>query len=371
MKIALCGGHLTPALAVLDYIREQQPQDAVIFIGRHYSQDLNKQLSHEAAEVEQRAVPFVAYQAPRLNSTSIWQQLTLPIRMIGAIARGVVILLRHRPDVFLSFGGYLALPLTVSCNVLRIPVVTHEQTRAVGVANQIIGRLAKKIALTDKSSAKFFPQAKVVVTGNPLRTQLFKPQPKPNWVTSTTTKPILYITGGNQGSEILNTVTQQSLRSLAAQWLVIHQCGSPTQRRNYRQELEQARKQLPGTQQSQYVIKEWISEAELGWIYQHAQVVISRAGANTVSELIAHRLPAVLVPLPFSHHDEQLLNAAHMKELGGAEIILQKDLTSTQLLKTLQVVKKYQKTMRQQLAQVKPNLSASAKIYDLLTAVTQ
>jgi len=371
MKIALCGGHLTPALAVMDFVLAEHPEDTVMFIGRQFSQVATQQLSHEATEVEKRQVAFLAFSAPRFNHTPSLQHLLLIPQILIATVSGFFIFLKHRPDVFLSFGGYLALPLTVACTILGIPVVTHEQTKAVGFANQVIARLAQKVALANESSLKYVPKEKAIVTGNPLRPGLFKNQPRPTWLSSPITKPILYITGGNQGSEILNTTTQKALRSLVSYWFVIHQCGNQTQRRNYKQELEQARKQLPGTQHAHYVIKEWITEEEMGWIYQHAQVVISRAGANTVSELMAHHLPSILIPLPFAHHDEQLLNAQQMKEIGGAEIILQKDLTAANLLKTLQLLKKYHKTMAEHLTQVKTDVKASQKLYDILVSVTK
>lgn len=370
MKIAVCGGHLTPALAIIEYLQTHSSEDEVVFIGRQYSQDNLKQISHEARETAERKVPFFALNAPRLNAGLNWQSLVFIPHFIWAVITSFYLLLQIKPHVFLSFGGYVALPLSIAAAILRIPIVTHEQTRATGFSNQFIARLAQKVAISYPQSQKYFSAAKTVVTGNPLRTALFKPAPKPTWVPKSA-KPLLYITGGNQGSEILNMTTQHALRTLVANWLVIHQCGNPTLRRNYKTELEQSRKQLPATQQGNYVVKEWISEEELAWIYQHATMVVSRAGANTVSELIAHQLPAILIPLPFAHHDEQLLNAQYMSELGGAEIIHQKDLTPAKLLKTISTVKKYQKTLKINLAKIATNLDGAPKLFAVLKSVVK
>lgn len=371
MKIVISGGHLTPALAMIDHIQAQHPTDVLYFIGRRYSQDKNKQLSNEAKEVEQRGVKFFSYSAPKLGQNTPVATVLLAPRMVKATLAALWFFIRHRPDVFLSFGGYLAVPLAVAAAILGIPTVTHEQTKAAGFANQLIAKVARKVALSDAESKSFFPSGKTILTGNPLRPKLFEKQPTPAWYPSGISKPILYITGGNQGSEILNTTTQHVLRNLVSQWFVIHQCGNATQRWNYKAELEHQRKQLPTTLQKHYVVNEWVSEEELGWIYQHATVAIGRAGANTVAELIAHRLPAILVPLPFAHHDEQYKNAEYMKNLGGAEIILQKDLTTDYLLKTLNVMKKYHRTMRMHLAEVSNDQKSAEKLYSVLSSVVK
>lgn len=370
MKILISGGHLTPALAVIDYIQDQHPETKIIFVGRKFSQDKLKQPSNEAQEVKKREVPFVTLNAPRMSHDL---PLNLVLRLpafILATCSAINILLTQKPTVFLSFGGYLALPLALACYLLRIPIVTHEQTKAAGLANQIIGKLAQKVAISHSSSGRYFQAKKTILTGNPLRAALFKTQKRPNWLPTAPNKPLLYITGGNQGSEIINSITQQALRPLLSQWFVVHQCGNPTSQRNYKAELEQSFQRLSATLRGSYIVREWVNENELAWLYQHASVVISRAGANTVAELIAHHLPAILIPLPFARHDEQALNAQYMADLGGAEVLPQKELNSVTLLKKLAVVKKYHSTMKQHLSDTQTPADAAAKLYQVLIDVT-
>lgn len=369
MKLVISGGHLTPALALIDYIQAKHPETEIVFVGRRLSQDKLNQVSHEAQEAEQRGLTFVELKAPRMNRDVPLNLVLNTPAFTAATYKALGILLKYKPDIFLSFGGYLALPLAIASHMLRIPIVTHEQTRTAGLANQLIGKLAKKIAVSDTSSTKYFDAKKVVVTGNPLRTVLFETQKRPTWLKSTPNRPLLYITGGNQGSEIINSITQQSLRPLLSQWFVVHQCGNPTSQRNYKVELEQSVQRLSPNLRNNYVVREWVSDTELGWLYQHASVVISRAGANTVAELIAHHLPSILIPLPFARHDEQALNAQYMAELGGAEVLNQKDLNSESLLKKLSLVKKYHATMTHHLENVPPPTDASEKLYDVLSMV--
>lgn len=371
MKILIPGGHLTPALAFIDYLRVAHPSEEILFCGRQFSQDRLKQKSQEKAEVSQRNIPFIYYSAPRWDHTSLVAKVLYPFSLFKAVGRAFAILLRHRPSIVLSFGGYLAVPIAVAAYVLRIPVVTHEQTRSLGVATRLIGRMAKKIALTYPETADGLSKKKVVVTGNPLRTGLFATQPKPSWLEGEIDKPIVYVTGGNQGSEIINVTVQQALRGLVKEWIVIHQCGNPTQNRKYKYELDQAKRKLSANLQRNYVVREWLSEAELGWIYQHATAVVSRAGANTVQELAAHHLPSVLIPLPFAHGDEQLLNAKFLADKGGALLIPQKDLSLNSLQAALAKIFKYHRSMTSKLKQLVIPTDAPVKLYQVLQAVCE
>lgn len=369
MKIIIPGGHLTPALAFIDYVKAHHPDDELVFCGRLYSQDRLKQKSQEKNEVSKRDIPFVVFSAPRWDHASLVAKMLYPFLLIGAFFQAATILWREKPSVILSFGGYLAIPLVMAAVLLGIPVVTHEQTRTIGLANTFIARLAKKIALSYPESAAGLPLTKVVVTGNPLRLALFSSQPRPSWLSTKSEKPIVYITGGNQGSEIINVTVQQSLKVLTKDWLIIHQCGNPTQNRHYRQELEQARLRLPVSLQPNYVAREWLSEEEVGWVYQHATAVVSRAGANTVLELAAHRLPSILIPLPFAHGDEQTINARYLADKGGAIVLTQKELNSDSLPASLAQLFKFRRSMKTKLNELVVQSDAPAKLYQVVSSV--
>jgi UDP-N-acetylglucosamine--N-acetylmuramyl-(pentapeptide) pyrophosphoryl-undecaprenol N-acetylglucosamine transferase len=371
MKILISGGHLTPALAVIDYIQAHHPEDEVVFVGRLYSQDKLKQQSQEYNEITKRNIEFVTFSGPRLRSPQVIDRARYVSTMLPSIWRAIQVVKDVNPDVYLSFGSYVAVPFAIAAAIHKVPIVTHEQTRAVGEATKFIARFAQKIAISHESSRPYLPSSKVVVTGNPIRTQLFKKQSRPEWIKAEPKKPVLFITGGNQGSEILNTIVQQSLRQLVKQWFVIHQCGGATSHRNYLRELEQTQGNLPQTVRGDYVAKEWVSESELGWIYQNATAVVARSGANTTQELAAMQLPAILIPLPFAHYDEQTLNAKWLSEGGGAILLPQKELNPETLVAQTQKVGRYSKSMRQKLKQFAVLRDGSEKVYQLLRSVAR
>lgn len=370
MKVLISGGHLTPALAVIDYAREHFPEDQFVFAGRLYSQPKLKQRSWEKQEVSKRDVPFVAFHSPKLDGQPPWRLPLTLINLMGAVGRARQLLTQYKPDIFVSFGGFLGLPLAIAAKTLGIPVLTHEQTRTGGVANQWIARFADVVAISFPESKKYFPSQKVQLTGNPLRTSLFiKHTPEPEWLTSPhPSKPLLYVTGGNQGSQCINILVQEALPQILEDWWVIHQCGSPTNLMNYKKSLEKTRSKLPRSLQDDYYIREWVTERELAWIYQHAGGVLTRSGANTVSELVAAALPAVFIPLPQAHHDEQRLNAEAVVEAGAGLLLPQKEASVETLVETLKTFKKKMRTMQRHAEALQDNLPAdpTTQLYQLI-----
>lgn len=369
MKILITGGHLTPALAFIDYLHSSQKETSVVFAGREFSREKDKQPSREKIEVTARNVPFITFQAPKSAENPVSTMLKLP-QFLSALSKAYLILAKQKPDVFLSFGGYLAVPFAVAAWMQQIPVVTHEQTRAAGISNQFIGKFAKKIAISYTDSKKFFPTSKTVVTGNLIRKQLTnKVVERPKWYTSQSELPLLYITGGSQGSEIINTCVSQMLPRLLKDWQIIHQCGAASSNRSYFSELQRRKQALTKPQQARYFIREWIIEPELAWMYKQATAVISRAGANTTQELAYHCVPSVLIPLPFSHHQEQQLNAEALAKVGGALIIQQKSLTVDTLTQALETIKSKNNAFRRKLKDTSVKLDADKKLYNVLLKV--
>jgi UDP-N-acetylglucosamine--N-acetylmuramyl-(pentapeptide) pyrophosphoryl-undecaprenol N-acetylglucosamine transferase len=350
MKIILTGGHLTPALAYIEYCKKNDSNAELFFFGRTFSQSNKQQKSVEKETVTAFDVPFYSIDTPKLTLWLPWKIVVFLFEYILSILKTVQHLIKIKPDCILSFGGYLAVPIALLGYILRIPIVTHEQTVTAGRANLFIGSLAKKIAISYEQSKHYFPSRKVVVTGNPIRSSLLTPQKeKPKWLITQSKKPILYITGGNQGSHIVNTVTKQIIRQLTRDFVVIHACGRQTTTINYEQELQQAARKLPSTHQGRYFVRTWISTEDLGWILHNACLAISRAGANSIQELTVTQVPSLLVPLPFSYNNEQMLNAKTMAETGGAVVVAQKDFTPEMVLQTIKKMFATHKAMKRKL----------------------
>jgi len=356
----------------IEYIVKNHLKDKVVFLGRLYSKQEHKQLSQEKTEVEKLGVKFIPFNSVKLSENNFLSKIkSVPLLLLKTITTTLIIT-KEKPDVFVSFGGYLALPIALACWIMRIPIITHEQTRSVGVANLIISKFANKIAVSYKDSMKYFPKSRTKLTGNLIRSSILEQNKTlPSWLKKKPLKPILYITGGSQGSEIINRTVAQILKPLLKNWYVIHQCGKPTGSMNYKKELRLIRSKLSQANQANYKIIEWISREELSWIYSNAKGVISRAGANTTEEIALHKLPSVLIPLPFSHNDEQLKNAQALSDNKQAILLEQKNLTPEVLLEASELIKKYHRKFSRNLQLFSKINNPEKKLYQLTKSVAK
>jgi|GEM_PF-259949 len=373
MKILISGGHLTPALAFIDYATKQG-KDECIFVGRHYTQADRGQKSHEEDEVRSRNVRFIPFDSGKFSASSPLQLFTLSFRLPIAVLKSLEIFGREKPDIFLSFGGYLALPLAFAAFLRGTPIVTHEQTHVVGIANKLIAKIATAVAVGYKDTLLLFPAKKTVWVGNPLRRNILNPHPQtPKWTINYGAKPILYITGGSQGSQFINMLVLQTLPQLTQEWYVVHQCGSPTKTMKYKEELEKRKKTLPASQQKYYFVSEWFTEEEQAWLYRNASAILSRAGANTVQEILAFGKPAIFIPLPHAHDDEQLRNAQVVVDAGAGMVIAQKNINASTFLLVLAQFKRRYQTLRKNARQHQKeyDIHADQRLYDLVKQVWQ
>jgi UDP-N-acetylglucosamine--N-acetylmuramyl-(pentapeptide) pyrophosphoryl-undecaprenol N-acetylglucosamine transferase len=368
-KILISGGHLTPALAMIDFIQDKHPDVSLVFAGRKYSQPTLKQESQEKKSVTQRKVKFIEFNAPAIRTTLV-SKLSFPFAFVESYFRALYLMIKQKPKLFLSFGGYLAIPLSLAAVTLNIPVLTHEQTRVAGQANKLIAKLSKKIAISYPESADHFPKNKTVLTGNPLRPELSKKIKTPKFAQDfDKKKPLLFITGGNQGSMIINTTIKQILPQLTTKWNVIHACGNPNRNINHKQELEKAKKQLKPSQQRSYEVREWVSTTEIAWIFQNAEGAITRAGANTLNELAYFKIPSIIIPLPFSKNNEQLINAKALTESGGATLLPQNKLNPQRLISDLDHLKKYRRSMSKKLNVDQTMTKAPQKLWEVISSL--
>ena len=330
-KIVFIGGHHTPALAVLDSLRRkhQTPntKHQIHWVGHKYSMWGDKNVSAEYQEVTKRGIPFYDLKAGKLYKT--FHPLKL-IRLPFGFLQAAYYLLKIRPDLIVSFGGYLAPPVVIAGWLLGIPSVTHEQTVIGGWANKLVARFAKKIFVSWEESLKHFPEEKTIVTGNPLRRSIFEVK-NPLSPLFSPLNPTLYITGGKQGSHVINEAVKGALPELLKKYNVIHQCGRSTVYDDY-QELSSDGGELSSDLRSRYILRDYITEEEIGAVFAAADVVISRAGANIVCELAALGKPAILIPIPWVSHNEQHKNAQILVDAGSAVILEEKDLSAESIL---------------------------------------
>ncbi len=362
----MSGAHLTPALAMIDFIKSNHPEDEVLFVGRVYSQEKLTQKAVEKEEVEKRRVKFIPFTASKFVNYSLLGKVTTFLTFPKTVTAARKILIKEKIDLFLSFGSYLAVPFALAAKSLGIAIVTHEQTVVMGRANQFIATLADQVAISYFETSKFLKRKDFVLTGNPVRSRIFaKDLQRPTWLPQES-KNILLIMGGNQGSFVINDLIKNNLPELLTKYTLIHQCGRANKIKDSFAELNRVRDTLAINLKTKYFIKEWIAEEDLFWIYQHAKFAISRAGANAVLELSLAPLPAILIPLPNTYQDEQMANALAMQKIDGALILQQEHLNSITLMDSVNHLEKNYKTMRLSLANNQSYQAASAKLYQLL-----
>jgi UDP-N-acetylglucosamine--N-acetylmuramyl-(pentapeptide) pyrophosphoryl-undecaprenol N-acetylglucosamine transferase len=286
----------------------------------------------EARRARELEIPFHPIPTGKLRRAWVRQNVRdLCVNVPAGVVAALALLRRLRPDVVFATGGFVALPVVIAAAVARVPVVVHEQTAVPGLANRIAARFARRIAVTFPDAARWFPAAKVVVTGNPLRPELrggtrgdalarFALDPA---------LPLVYVTGGAQGAQAINRAVGAALPALLAHAQIVHQCGD-NQTTGDREWLQAQRAALPPALAARYTVLPFIT-TELAGIYAAAALVVARAGAGTVNECCQLGLPALYIPLPHTRGDEQTANARLVGRAGGCAILVQSDLSPQRL----------------------------------------
>lgn len=293
------GGHVFPALAVAEALRERGCE--LLWIGTQHG--LENQV------VPPRGIPLQPLAMRAVRGGGIARKLVAPVRILAGLAAATRLLLRARPALVLGMGGYAAAPTGIAAWMLRIPLVIHEQNARAGLTNRLLARFATRILQAFPGA--FGPSASVQTTGNPVRADIAA-LPAPAQRESFSATPLrLLVLGGSQGAQVLNETLPQVLGTLAGNPIEVrHQCG--------RAHLEAARQayQRAGVPAQ---VEAFIDD--MAGAYAWAQIVVCRAGALTVSELCAAGVGAVLVPLPHAADDHQSANAAHMRDAGAGIIV--------------------------------------------------
>lgn len=335
MKVVLIGGHLSPALSVLQSLPKNTK---VLFIGRKYGLEGDSALSLEYNTMTQLGIPFVGLNTGRLQRKLTKFTLFSLLKLPFGIIKSFLILIEFKPDVVVGFGGYVSIPVVLCAFILRIPVVIHEQTMEAGLANRLVGRFAKKICISWQTSRKYFPKDKVVLTGNPIRKFLISnPDASGQSPIFNNKLPIIYVTGGSSGSHFINALIEGIIKDLLKSYNVIHQTGDAHEYHDF-DRLEQLRESLSEELRDRYILEKFIDPSEIGELVNSSSLVISRSGMNTITELIYFEKPALLIPLPFSQNNEQMKNAKFLEKIGLGIVLQQSDLNQKKLLQAIDLV---------------------------------
>jgi UDP-N-acetylglucosamine--N-acetylmuramyl-(pentapeptide) pyrophosphoryl-undecaprenol N-acetylglucosamine transferase len=299
------GGHLYPSLAVGEKLRSREPSLRLTFIGSHRA--MEKDL------MERQGVHFVPMRIEGLKGRGL-KSLRTMVLLPFAFARSFVILLRLRPALVIGVGGYSSGPVVLTASVLGIPTLILEQNLTPGFTNRLLTRWATKAVVAFESSLAYF-KGKGVWLGNPVREEFYQIGPKP-----LTAELDLLVFGGSQGARVLNRTMAAALPLLApakSRLRITHQTGA-----------------ADGASVKAAYVESGFADAEVSPFFhdmaarfEKADLIVGRAGATTIAELIVARRAAIIVPFAAAADDHQAKNAGELARVGAAEVILEKDLS--------------------------------------------
>ncbi len=333
MKILITGGHFSPAYALISELTKRGHEIAIAGRRHPFEADLGESLEYIIAKRENFA--FFEIKTGRLQRKFTKSTISSLAKTAPGFIASLKVLKDYKPDAVLTFGGYISFPVCLAASILKIPIVLHEQTQKAGLSAKFISRVAAKVCVSFESSGQYFPSRKTVFTGNPMRLEAFEIQTD----FKLDAGPVIYITGGSTGSHFINSIIYEILEDLLTDFYVIHQVGDSQTTKDF-DKLSQKAGSLPESLRKKYILKKFILPSEIGFVLKSADIIISRAGANTIMELLALHKISLLIPLQFGQSDEQLDNARLVKDIGIGEYIEQKDATPAIVLSKIREMHK-------------------------------
>ena len=314
-KIVLTGGgtagHVTPNIALIPELKKRGWE--IHYIGTQTG--IEQKLISEIPGVTYHSV-----QSGKLRRYLDVKNLTDPFKVIAGIGQSIGLIRELKPQIIFSKGGFVSVPVVLGGWLNRIPILVHESDITPGLANKIATRFAKTVCTTFPETVKFFQEGKAIHTGTPIRRELFQgdPQRGRNLCGFTGEKPVILVMGGSSGAVAINKAVRALLSKLTRRFQVVHICGKG----NFDSILDSH----PDYKQFEYVSE------ELPDIMAMTELVVSRAGANSIYEFLALKKPALLIPLPLSaSRGDQILNAQSFERQGFSKVLEQEEMTEDTL----------------------------------------
>ena len=317
-RIILTGGgtagHVTPNIALLPRLRELQ-------YDIHYIGSYN---GIEKSLIEKQDVPYHGISSGKLRRYFSLQNFTDPFRVLKGFGEANKIIKELKPDVIFSKGGFVSVPVVIAGKRNHVPVIIHESDMTPGLANKISIPSAVKVCCNFPETLKALPEDKAVLTGSPIRQELMTGDKEKarSFCGFKETKPVILIVGGSLGAAAVNQAVRKILPQLLKEFQIIHLCGKG--------KLDYSLKGLDGYAQFEYI------QDELKDLFALSDIVISRAGANAICELLALRKPNLLIPLSASaSRGDQILNARSFERQKFSMVLEEEELTDELLLSSI------------------------------------
>lgn len=320
-KIVLTGGgtagHVTPNMALIPTLRERGYE--IHYIGSY--DGIEKKL------IEEMGVTYHGISTGKLRRYFSLENFSDPFRVIKGLSQAKKLMKEIKPDVVFSKGGFVAVPVVLAAHSKKIPCIIHESDMTPGLANKICIPKATKVCCNFPEAAENLPEDKAVVTGTPIRQELFSGDATSamKFCGFTQVRPTLLVVGGSAGALRVNEAIWSCLDELVKDFNIIHLCG--------KDKMNDKLKDVPNYVQFEYI------KQELKDLLALADIVVSRAGANAICELLALQKPSVLIPLSLAaSRGDQILNAKSFDKSGYAKLLLEEDVTDESLLAAVREV---------------------------------
>lgn len=314
-RIVLTGGgtagHVTPCIALLPELQKEGFD--IQYIGSY--QGMERKL------IEELHIPYHGISSGKLRRYLDLKNFSDPFKVVKGYFEASKLLKKLKPDIVFSKGGFVTVPVVMAAKKHKIPVIIHESDMTPGLANRLALPSATKVCANFPETVKYLPPEKAVLTGTPIRKELFTGNKIKglDFCGFTANKPVIMIIGGSTGSKAINEVIRGMLPTLLRDYQVIHLCG--------KNNLDERFKDSSG-----YVQYEYIKD-ELRDLLAAADIVISRAGANAICELLALRKPNILIPLSAAaSRGDQILNAESFEHQGYSFVLKEENLSLTTLM---------------------------------------
>jgi len=322
------GGHVFPLVAVAEELKAQYPDTEFLYIGT----------ASQMGEVATEAMSEIGIPTKNVLTGKMRRYFSLQyfldfFRAPIGIIQSLVYLLKFMPDAVFSKGGYASVPVVIAAWMYRIPVLTHDSDAVPGWANRICGKFSKYVAVSYSTSKKYFIADKTVVTGNPIRTEMTagnRTRGYERWG-FTESKPTVLIMGGSQGAKAINDALTAVLPQLSKIAQVLHITG----KEHYDRTIKLSANAGFKSGRHLYVAVPFLNRTEMADAYAVADIIVSRSGANSVTEIAANKKVAIFVPIAQGLSD-QYMNAYEIAKIGGALVLEEQNLGGKLLMEKIE-----------------------------------
>lgn len=318
-KIVLTGGgtagHVTPNIALLPALRESGYD--ISYVGSYNG--MEKQL------IEEQKIPYYGIASGKLRRYFDLKNFSDPFKVVKGFGQAIRLMRKLKPDIVFSKGGFVSVPVILAARFCHVPSIIHESDLTPGLANKIAIPNATRVCCNFPETMKYLPEGKAVLTGSPIRRELLsgKKEKARKLCGFDSSQPVLFIIGGSSGSKFINDTVRGLLPELLKNFQVIHMCGKGN--------LDPSLDKTKGYKQFEYI------GTELNHIFALADLVLSRAGANSICELLALHKPNILIPLSANaSRGDQILNARSFEKQGFSVVLEEEAVTPGKLLEVIQ-----------------------------------